>query len=228
MIKAFLFDMDGVIVDSEHVWVRSGADQILIEMFGKELWEKYFKIPMGLSIKGMYDIAIAHGVICDYQEYNHRWFELAEQVYRECTLSEGVEELINYLCEKNIVVGVVSGSPKEWVEMVIQRLANKEKIQYRLSVNDHPILKPKPASDPYLQALRDLKVDPSECIVLEDSKSGVASAVASGCKIICYTEHNSWGTPPRGAMYYAGSMAKVIEIVNMLLSTENVSGIREL
>lgn len=217
MIKAFLFDMDGVIVDSEHVWVESGADDILIDMFGRELWEKYFKIPQGLSIKGMYDIAIANGVRADYQEYNRRWFELAEKIYKECTLSDGVEELIDWLMTKGITVGIVSGSPSEWVDIVVSRLRNKEKVTYRLSVNEHPVLKPKPAADPYLQALRDLKVEAMNCVVLEDSRSGVASAIASGCQTICYTEHNSWGELPKGAQHYAKTMEGVKKYLETLV-----------
>jgi len=217
MIKAFLFDMDGVMVDSEHVWVESGADDILIDMFGRDLWEKYFKVPQGLSIKGMYDIAIANGARADYQEYNRRWFKLAEKVYRECTLSDGVEELIDWLVTKGIIVGIVSGSPSEWVDIVVDRLRNKEKITYRLSVNEHPVLKPKPAPDPYLQALRDLNIDANSCVVIEDSRSGVASAIASGCQTICYTEHNSWGELPKGAQHYAGSMGEVITYLSNIL-----------
>lgn len=221
MIKAFLFDMDGVMVDSEHVWVESGADDILIDMFGRDLWEKYFKVPQGLSIKGMYDIAIVNGARADYQEYNRRWFELAEKVYRKCEISEGLEELIDWLAEHQILVGIVSGSPSEWVDIVVSRLRNKEKILYRLSVNEHPILKPKPAPDPYLQALRDLKIEAKDCVVLEDSRSGVVSAVASGCHTICYTEHQTWETPPKGAQIYVGSMEEVKPYLNKLVTARH-------
>jgi beta-phosphoglucomutase-like phosphatase (HAD superfamily) len=153
----------------------------------------------------------------DYQEYNRRWFELAEKVYRKCEISEGLEELIDWLAEHQILVGIVSGSPSEWVDIVVSRLRNKEKILYRLSVNEHPILKPKPAPDPYLQALRDLNIDANSCVVLEDSRSGVASAIASGCQTICYTEHNSWGELPKGAQHYAKTMERVKKYLETII-----------
>lgn len=209
MLQAFLFDMDGVMTDSERRWAQSGVDAMLIDMFGREIWDKHFRAAHGHSIKTLYDRAIKSGGKYDYDLYNQRWYAMAEQVYRHSRIADGLEDLIDWLHGQGIKLGVVSGSPTEWVDLLVARLRNADKLGYRLSVNDHSTLKTKPHPDPYLQAMRDLAVTPKNCAVIEDSLVGVQSAKASGAFTICSIEFVGHDAHARNADAYVSRLAEI-------------------
>lgn len=219
MKKAFFFDMDGVLADSEGEWNRLGYDNLLKEHFGEELFAKV-KTISGVSIKDLFDNFVSAGWRGDYQSFHEANMRMAEKIYDTIPLSPNIEELIDALIERDFVIGIVSGSPLEWVNTLISRLKNKSKISLLLSVNNHKTLKAKPSPDPYLYAMKQLNMSPEDTIVLEDSVPGVNSAKEAGAKVICLTEHHkhSWQTMPANADYYAASMKEVQAVVDKILS----------
>lgn len=212
MIKAFLFDMDGVLANSENEWVRLGYDDLMINYFGQELFSQV-KINGGTSIKGIFDTFVSAGFKGSYQDYHHLHEEMAAQIYPRIDLTPGVENLIDFLAQNNLKVGVVSSSPIEWINILVSRLSNKDKISLTLSVNDHPTLKPKPSPDPYLYTMKELKVIPEDVFILEDSGTGVKAGLASGGNVICFTQYHEEGKVPPTAQYYAKNMEQVRDIV---------------
>lgn len=218
MKKAFLFDMDGVLADSETEWDRLGYDDLLKSHFGVDLFAKV-KVKSGTSIKGIFDQFVSAGWNGAYEPFHLLNAQIAEQIYGRVELTPGLDELICKLVDTNYQVGVVSSSPREWIEMLISRLPSRNNIAIVVSVNNHPSLKSKPAPDPYLYAMQKLSVEPASTVVLEDSQSGVNSAKSAGAKVICFTRYNhgyDWQTKPINADYYAKSMQEVEEIVAKL------------
>ena len=215
MKKAFLFDMDGVLADTETMWDKLGYDDLLIDFFGQELFEKV-PVKSGMSFRGIFDTFVAAGWQGEYKPFHDRNIEMGNSIYPSIPLSPGVDELIKYLSDDGFTIGIVSSSPIEWVNQLVSRFKSYDLIKYFLSVNNHKTLKPKPSPDPYLHAMKELAVNPHRTIILEDSATGVAAAKASGATTICYTAYNrgfSWQIMPENADYYAKNMGDVMDIV---------------
>jgi HAD superfamily hydrolase (TIGR01509 family) len=93
----------------------------------------------------------------------------------------GVEVLLDEISDQGIPVGLVSASPRPIVDAVLNGLS---KNYYQFSISASDVSRSKPFPDPYLLAADKLKVEISECIVLEDSATGVASATAAGAYVV--------------------------------------------
>lgn len=207
--------MDGVLADTETLWDKLGYDNLLIEHFGQELFSKV-KVMSGMSFKGIFDAFVAVGWQGEYESFLDRNMKMGKMIYPTVPLSPGLDKLIDYLAETGFTIGIISSSPMEWIKQLSSRIPNHGKIEYFLSVNAHKTLKPKPSADPYLHAMKELGVDSTRTIVLEDSATGVTAAKASGATTICYTAYNqglSWQVVPENADYYAKGMASVQDIV---------------
>lgn len=218
--KAFLFDMDGVLADSENEWERLGYDTLLKEHFGEELFSKV-EVRGGVSIKGIFDLFVEAGWKGDYVDFEKKNIELGERIYGTIPLTEGVEELIQSLAAEGFKIGVVSSSLLPWVNTLVGRIKVKDNISLVLSVNNHPTLKAKPAPDPYLHAMEKLGVKPEDTIILEDSSTGVKAGIASGATVICFTAYHQghdWQPLPENADYYAKDTSEVRKIVAKLNS----------
>lgn len=218
MNKAFLFDMDGVMADSETAWDKLGYDDMLKSYFGLDLFNKV-KIKSGTSIKSIFDAFVSAGWVGDYDPFHKKNEKIAERIYHTIPLSSGLNELIQELAKQGFTIAVVSSSPSDWVETLISRLPSRKLISRIVSVNNHKTLKPKPSPDPYVYAMKQLGVKPSNTIVLEDSETGVAAGKASGAKVVCLTMHQHGydrRVVPQNADFYAKTMEEVLDIVKKL------------
>jgi HAD superfamily hydrolase (TIGR01509 family) len=211
--------MDGVLSDTDAEWERLGYDQMVEDYFGSQLASKV-KITSGASLRAIYEEFVKLGWNGPYEDFHQANLELGDQIYQNIKISDGVDDLIAYLKNSGYLVGVVSSSPAIWLKQLTDRLANVNMLDLTLSVNFHSTLRPKPAPDPYLEACHQLMVHPHESVVLEDSDTGVKSALAAGATTICYTgyhrDHWDWQIKPTSAHYYAGSMREVRQIVENL------------
>ena len=219
MKKAFFFDMDGVLADSETAWEKLGYEDLLKEHFGAELYAKV-KIAPGLSIKRVFDAYASAGWKGEYQSFHEANMKMALRIYDSIPLTPGLEDLIEQLAAWNFEIGVVSSSPREWVDVLISRIKNKSKIALILSVNNHKTLRSKPEPDPYLYAMKTLEVDPDNTYILEDSIPGVTSGKAAGATVICLTAYHAQISQelPNNADYYASTMKEVQDIVDNICS----------
>lgn len=215
MKKAFLFDMDGVMADSETAWDQMGFNDLLKRYFGQELASKV-RVKSGTSIKGIFDAFVAAGWLGDYDTFHKENEKIADKIYHSIPLTPGLDELIKKLHTRGYIIAVVSSSPSEWVESLISRLPSRKLISTVVSVNNHKTLHAKPSPDPYNFAMMELGVTPDTTIVLEDSEAGVTAAKASRAKVICFTMHHlgyEWQVVPKNADHYAKSMPEVLDIV---------------
>src|SRR5690348_5669385 len=123
MKKAFLFDMDGVIVDSEYKWQKYGAD------FARKLLGDAIVDAMGdttgVSLDHEYDFATQHGFSMNKDEFYRLYDEQAKKMYAKTVITEGLEDLVNGLKQMDFVVGIVSSSRRPWIEMVLEKIPKK-------------------------------------------------------------------------------------------------------
>ena len=192
MLKAILFDMDGVLVDSEPVHFK--ANYIMMkEKFNIELEYEHYKQFIGSTNEKIWKF---------YKDYykleNYKWSELMDMAEKELTNIlekdgypeiEGAASFIKGLKLLGYKLAVASSSPMYKIKNNLKRLGITE--CFDTLVSGMEIGKAKPEPDIFLAAANALDVRPEECIVIEDSCNGVRAAKAANMACIGYINLNS-------------------------------------
>ncbi|OGG50335.1 hypothetical protein A3C18_00220 [Candidatus Kaiserbacteria bacterium RIFCSPHIGHO2_02_FULL_54_11b] len=211
MNKAFIFDMDGVLIDSEPVWEKYEREY-LPQFFGKEVAEKMGNL-VGLGVNDLMDRALALGAVFDRKEYLEKADKIAKLVYAQSAITVGVEHLADQLTETGFKLGLVSQSPHNWIDQVVPRLPFNKRLNVIVSLHDHPELKRKPEPDGFIEALRLLNTKPEHSIILEDSNLGIQAAKAAHIYTIGFRGNLVKGYEQTGADAYADTMDEVIRLI---------------
>lgn len=211
MKRAFIFDMDGVLANTEPFWEVAKKD--IFSHFLEEEVISRMGSTVGIDMQGMYDLAVGHGAMLDKEKFFQAFYAKAGWVYENATLTPGLNELGELLIKLGYSIGVVSASPREWIGGVIDRLSFKEKIEYIISLQDREDLPHKPAPDGYQEAMRQMDSVPEATTILEDSNAGIASAKSSGAFTIGLTQNLVPGYEQKGADVYADSIEEVVKLV---------------
>lgn len=182
-LEAVLFDMDGVIVDSEQYWHDAQPNRI----FPATLAGEYPDLDetTGMNYREIYDYLDAnYETKLSKSEFLDIFDETARGIYREqVSLLDGFHDLRSELGASGVAVAIVTSAPPAWHEIVTERFA----IAVDETVSAEDIDGPgKPAPDVYEYAARLLGVDPAACLVVEDSKNGVEAAKQAGMTVIAY------------------------------------------
>jgi HAD superfamily hydrolase (TIGR01509 family) len=197
MIKAVIFDMDGVLVDSERYWKQSERE---ITSRLAPAWDpERSKELMGMNITQMFyflDSELDPDVTRD--EFTGMFNRLADSIYLEkVSMPPGCMELIEGLRKEGIRMAVASSSPLNWIEMVVERFGLT---QFEALVSaEHVGHRGKPNPDIFLYAARQLGLEPGECLVIEDSENGVAAAGRAGMKCVALKNSSNEGHDLSGA-----------------------------
>ena len=185
LIKACIFDLDGVIVDTAHyhflAWKRL-ANELGIEF--TEIDNERLK---GVSRLRSMEILMELGDLTLSQHEKERlankkneWFvDYVERMVPE-EIFPGVKELIRQLHDQGIKVGLASSSKN--AKTVIQLLHVQN--EFDVVVDGNMITHSKPDPEIFLLAARKLGMDPKDCLVFEDAEAGVEAALAAGMKCV--------------------------------------------
>ena len=214
--KAFIFDMDGVLIDTERTWMAYGND-FLVNLFGKEIADEIGDT-IGMTVNTVYEKAISYGASTNYDEYLKIYDKEAAFIYSKATITGGVEQLVEKLVFLKFKLGLVSSSRRNWIDRVLPRLSFRDRLEQIISLNDRSDLKPKPNPDGYLEALKNLRANPKYSIVLEDSNSGIQAAKAAGAYVIAFRGNLVEGYEQKGADAYAGTMDDVSRLVEKFVN----------
>lgn len=190
MIQAFIFDMDGVIIDSEPLHFE--VDLLTLEYLGVKLGQKDLEPYVGMTNPEMWallrkDYALSRSVeeIIAYQL--SKKMDVLDKL--EIEPIGGILRLLEQLNIAGIPAGIASSSPRVLIEGVLRKFNLSGK--FCCIVSGEELAKGKPAPDIYLEAARQLNVDPEKCVVLEDSRNGIIAAKSAGMRCIGYVNPNS-------------------------------------
>jgi len=190
MLKAIIFDMDGVLVDSEPLHFE--VDRLLLKEMGYELDYEYYKQFIGStetvlwnSVKEKYQLKESTQVL-KAMAGNKKREIVEEHGFPEI---EGVYDMIKRLHDSGFTMAVASSSSAGYIEEVTSYFKIKQYFKYLVSGED--VKHPKPAPDIFLKSAQLLGVEPSECIVVEDSTIGTKAAKAAGMTCIGYVNPGS-------------------------------------
>jgi HAD superfamily hydrolase (TIGR01509 family) len=194
MIRAAIFDMDGLLIDSEPLWQR--AETEIFGDLGLRLTSEMCRQTVGMRAlemvshwhdrhpwSGATPVEVMHRIIA----------RLEQLVQSVATPMEGVMEAFAKLSAANIRMVVASSSPQAVIDSVIESFRLGRYIQFALSAEAERYGKPHPAI--FLTAAERLGVSPKECIVFEDSIAGVIAAKAARMTTIAVPAPDQYGRP---------------------------------
>ena len=192
VLKAVIFDMDGVLVDSEPFWKRAQ-----IRIFGEvglSLTQAETDQTMGVRIDevvqfwfdrhpwaGPEPVVVAEAIVDD----------VIRLVGTEGTRMDGVTETIDIVESMHVPMGLATSSSDRLIEAVLSALALKESFAVRCSAAHEKFGKPHP--DVYLTTASRLGVEPQSCLVIEDSVFGVQAGKAAGMTVIAVPSAHQFG-----------------------------------
>ncbi len=213
MIKAIIFDMDGLMIDSERVTFE-GYQHVLKDL-DLTITEDFYKTLLGKTLKNVYELFYKeYGEDLDIESIIKKVHEyMAKRFENEgVPLKKGLIELLDYLKNNNYKTIVATSSNRDRVNVIL-RLADIEKY-YDDSICGDEVSKGKPNPEVFLRACQKLNVDPSEAIVLEDSEAGILAAKNAGIKVICIPDMK-YPEPQYEEMTYKvlEDLSQVIEIL---------------
>jgi HAD superfamily hydrolase (TIGR01509 family) len=181
VIAAVVFDLDGLLLDSEQVWddVREGlvrergsrwherAQADMMGMSSRE-WSRYMHDELGLSESP--------------EEISSEVVRRMEVRYRErLPLVDGAVEAVERLAARR-PLSLASSSNRELIDLALEVSGLAR--HFRVTVSSEEVARGKPAPDVYLEAARRLGVEARACAAIEDSRSGILAAKAAGMRVV--------------------------------------------
>ncbi|MXO64756.1 HAD family hydrolase [Altericroceibacterium endophyticum] len=175
---AVVFDMDGLIFDTERLQFRAAA--AAAKSHGGDLPIDVFRELIGKPANTDYDILQAHfGGAVDFEPFEASWrANFLELVERDLDLKPGVVELLNLLDTLSLPRAIATSSQRSKADHHLAKHGLTERFDTVIAWGDYA--QGKPAPDPYQAAARTLGVEPETCLALEDSHAGIRSAAAAG------------------------------------------------
>ena len=189
-MKAVIFDMDGVLIDSEPLHVLS--DTTLLDRLHIDIPENHLHKFVGVTNPVMWKELIAEfNIQTDLEEILNMHLSLKLKLLKKGNYVpiDGVTELLQLLYSNDIPIAIASSSPSMFIKEVIKLLKLEKYIKVWVSAENVKESKPKP--DVFLKAAELLKAVPEKCVAIEDSTNGVASVKNAGMKCIGYKNTNS-------------------------------------
>jgi HAD superfamily hydrolase (TIGR01509 family) len=180
-IEAVVFDLDGVLVQSEELW--DAARRKLAKEHDIEWPDDATDAMMGMSSKEwsryMHDEV---GVPDSPEEINRKVLAWVEKHYRDdLPWIDGAREAVRRIGE-HFPLGIATSSNREIIDIVVEIGGFEDLLQ--VTVSSEEVERGKPAPDVYLEATRRMKVDPHKTAAVEDSTNGLLAAKAAGMRVI--------------------------------------------
>jgi HAD superfamily hydrolase (TIGR01509 family) len=200
-----IFDCDGVLVDSEPISMR--ADVEILKAHGFTISERdAHERFVGKTFQAMLDDIAANEGVSFPPGLSDQKNRMMEELYlTELRIVPGVIDVLNHLKRKGIGISIGSNSPKARVELALKLMGIAPYFSAITSVAD--VAEGKPAPDIFLRAAEIADVSPSDCMVVEDSTTGVTAAVAAKMRTLGFVGTHHEPERQAGALKKRGAFA---------------------
>jgi HAD superfamily hydrolase (TIGR01509 family) len=180
-LAAVLFDMDGLLVDTEPLWFETEAE--VMARLGAAWTQGDQERLLGGSMERTVGYLLAKATRPAPPREVARWMMegmLKRVAEGGVVVRPGARELLSEVAVAALPYALVTGSQRQFAEAVLASTG----FSFLVTVCGDDVTATKPAPDPYLLAAKLLDADPANCVALEDSPNGVASATSAGCHVI--------------------------------------------
>ncbi len=200
-----IFDLDGVLMDSEQLW--NAAKQALVRDAGGRWREDAPRAMMGMSSpEWSAYIRDQLGVELEDEEINRDVVQRIEELYRaRLPVMPGAVEAVRAL-HGRWPLGLASSSNREIIDLVLDLAGLADR--FVVTVSSEEVARGKPAPDVYLEAARLVGVEPDRCVAIEDSSNGFRAAVAAGMAVIAVP--NQHYPPDQDALALAAAIVRTM------------------
>jgi HAD superfamily hydrolase (TIGR01509 family) len=180
VIEVVIFDLDGVLVDSEQVWDE--ARKVVVAEHGGAWKDSATRDMLGMSSKEWSVYVVEElGAQVTPAEVNTAVVDAMLDAYRrELPLLPGAREAVERLAAR-VPLALASSSNREVIDLVLERMGVTDR--FVATVSSEEVARGKPAPDVYLEALRRLGVA-GDVVAIEDSENGIRSAHAAGLRVL--------------------------------------------
>lgn len=181
MKKGAIFDMDGLLFDTERLFCQSETNAAY--RFNQTPHPDFTKAISGTNgEKALEVIRTYYPAVDPHEFWDYCINEVTEMLKKSVPKKPGVDEILDFFQSCGVKMAVASSSSREMIQHNIQKAGIADYFQVIVSGID--IGKSKPAPDIFLKAAELLELSPTECYVFEDSLNGVRAGVAAGCASI--------------------------------------------
>ncbi|MGC1390615.1 MAG: HAD-IA family hydrolase [Bacteroidales bacterium] len=186
MIKGVLFDMDGVLVDSEH-FICMAAIKMFREL-GATVSPEDFQPFVGMGEdKYIGGVAERHGISIDIIKVKARTYEIYEKiVHGKLSPLPGALEFLSKCRNKGFKLALATSADKIKMEVNLKEIGLSQESFYAI-ITGLDINNKKPYPEIYLKAAESLGLKPADCLVVEDAVSGIKAGKAAGCRCLAVT-----------------------------------------
>ena len=222
--KALIFDMDGVLVDTEPLHIRSF--QIYMDRLGLNYESEYIHSFIGYSIAHNIqrineDFLVGKEVpvLAGERERDDIYISLLHESRLDPLT--GVVDLMNFCRQLNLPTALASSSSQEQVQIILNNLKQNGfnlKEQFISVVNGDQVLSRKPAPDIYQKTIENLELDAADCWAIEDSEAGVSSAKSAGVNVIGLISPYTTSTHLKDADFIVNSINEAANHLKSLAS----------
>lgn len=183
MIKAIIFDMNGVIINDE--WAHAEAWRRLGPKFGKIITDSDLaNVIMGRPERGTFEYLLNRSVgEVELTRLSHERVELAKEILdNKFRLPAGLDSWFKEIDDRRLKTALATGSRRPYTKFILEVLGLENRFESILTSEDYTHGKPHP--EVYLRTAQQLVVDASACVVIEDTPSGIAAGKAAGMHVI--------------------------------------------
>lgn len=182
MIKAVVFDLDGLMFNTEEIFHGAGVE--LMRRRGKEMTPEFFTLIMGRRAEEGYPLLVEAAELSDdpmelWRESHQLFIDMLDE---HLAPMPGLFELLDHIERNGLPKGVATSSDRRYLQRILTRYEILERFHMTLTAED--VTQGKPHPEIYLKAAERLCVEPEEMLVLEDSHNGTKAAAAAGAHII--------------------------------------------
>ena len=173
--------MDGLLVDTEPLWFETEAD--VMARLGAPWTKQDQERLLGGSMDNTVGYLLARATRPVPPADVARWMTegmLRRAAEGRVVVRPGARELLNEVAATGIPYALVTGSQRPFTEAVLASTG----FRFPVTVTGDDVARTKPDPEPYLLAAKLLDADPEQCVALEDSPNGVASATSAGCLVV--------------------------------------------
>jgi HAD superfamily hydrolase (TIGR01509 family) len=198
MIKAVIFDMDGVLIDSVGLGLRARKE--LLAQYNVDLDiipDPQNEGHRAASLKSLLTSVENHsGVQIDHDEFAKLSREHMREELQGLSVDPDLIVFLEDLKQHRIICAIVSSGLREGLDIKLKILGIRQ--YFSLIVTGSDVKEHKPHAEPYLYAMKQLSLQPRDCVIFEDSLTGIQAGQAAGCKVIGFTQYNLPKEPLHG------------------------------